>query len=280
MATIVQTLQNVLNTLDDQLANETKRIHLKEALQSLVLDYIYNHPLYRGLNFYGGTCLHIIYNLNRLSEDIDLDNSQGIELDRFGNDLLDYFQKHWSYQEISLRRQESEKGIVRLTLRFPVLYELGLSSHPDEMLHLKVEISQHPQSAIIQQTPVIHFGRSFVPSHFSLETMMAGKILACLERSFQIGSTGIAIKGRDFYDLLWFMQQRIHPLEQILERDGIDSYTVQSAMLALKEKVGRIKSGDLEIDLLPLFEKRTFIEAWIISFHTNFEALLQHYISA
>jgi hypothetical protein len=72
MATIIQALQNVLNNLDDQLFMDVKRIHIKEALQSLVLDYIYNHPLYRSLNFYGGTCLHIIYNLNRLSEDIDL----------------------------------------------------------------------------------------------------------------------------------------------------------------------------------------------------------------
>jgi predicted nucleotidyltransferase component of viral defense system len=131
MATIIQTLQNTLTTLDHQLANEIKRNHLKEALQSLVLDYIYNHPHYRSLNFYGGTCLHIIYNLNRLSEDIDLDNSQGVGLDQFGDDLLAYFHQHWGCQDISLRRQESEKGILRLTLRFPVLYELGLS--PIEM---------------------------------------------------------------------------------------------------------------------------------------------------
>lgn len=278
MATIIQTLQNNLNTLDYQLANEIKRIHLKQALQSLVLDYVYNHPLYRGLNFYGGTCLHIIYNLNRLSEDIDLDNSQGIGLDHFREDLFDYFQKHWRYQEITVRRQESETGIIRITLRFPVLYELGLSPHRDEMLHLKVEISQHPQSAIIQRTPVIHFGRSFVPSHFSLETMMAGKILACLERSFQIGSTGIAIKGRDFYDLLWFMQQRIQPLGQKLERDGNESYTVQSAMLVLQKKVEKIKRRDLEIDLFPLFEQRAFIEAWIASFQANFGNFLQYYL--
>jgi predicted nucleotidyltransferase component of viral defense system len=278
MATIIQTLQNYLNTLDDQLANETKRIYLKQALQSLVLDYIYNHSLYRGLNFYGGTCLHIIYSLNRLSEDIDLDNSQGIVLDHFRDDLLDYFQKYWRYQAISVRHQESEKGIVRLTLRFPVLYELGLSPHRDEMLHLKVEISQHSQIAIIQHTPVIHLGRSFVPSHFSLETMMAGKMLACLERSFQIGSTGIAIKGRDFYDLLWFMQQRIHPLDQKLETDGNESYTVGSAMLALQQKVEKIRRRDLEIDLLPLFEQPTFIEAWVASFHANFETFIQYYL--
>jgi len=278
MATIIQILRNTLAEIDPLQANETRRIYLKEALQTLVLDYIYNHPLYRGLNFYGGTCLHVIYGLNRLSEDIDLDNSQGVELDNFGDDLLGHFHKVLGYQDLSLKLQESQKGIIRTTLRFPVLYELGLSPHRDEMLHLKTEISQHYQVAIIKRTPVIHFGRSYVPSHFSMETMMAGKILACLERSFQVGTTAIAIKGRDFYDLLWFMQQRIQPLDQKLESDGVESYSVQSAMFALQEKVGKIRRSDLEIDLLPLFRQRTFIEAWGSSFHANFGEFLQYYI--
>ena len=278
MATIIQILRNTLAEIDPLQTNETRRIYLKEALQALVLDYIYNHRLYRRLNFYGGTFLHVIYCLNRLSEDINLDNSQGVELDNFGEDLLHHFHKFLGYRDASLKQQESKQGIIRETLRFPVLHELGLSTHRDEMLHLKVEISQHHQVAIIKQTPVIHLGRSFVPSHFSLETMMAGKMLACLERSFFLGTTAIAVKGRDFYDLLWFMQQRIQPLDQKLVSDGAESYNVQSAMLALQEKVGKIRRSDLEIDLLPLFEQRVFIEAWISSFHTNFEEFMQYYI--
>ena len=107
---------------------------------------------------------------------------------------------------------------------------------------------------------------------------MAGKMIACLERTFEIGKTAVAIKGRDYYDLLWFMQQRIQPLEQKLESDGARSYSVQSAMLALQEKVGKIKPRDLEIDLLPLFEQRAYIEAWISSFHANFEDFLQYLV--
>ncbi len=278
MATIIQFLQNSLASIDPLLANETKRIYLVEALQALVLDYIYNHPLYRSLNFYGGTCLHVIYGLNRLPERIDLDNSRGVELGSFGDDLVGHFHRAWGYQDVSCKLQESQKGIMRTTLEFPVLYELGLSPHGDETLHLKTEISQHRQVAIIKRTPVIHFGRSYVPSHFSMETMMAGKILACLERSFQVGTTAIAIKGRDFYDLLWFMQQRIQPLDQKLKSDGTVSYSVQSAMFALQEKVGKIRPRDLEIDLLPLFEQRTYIDAWISSFHANFQEFLQYYI--
>lgn len=69
------------------------------------------------------------------------------------------------------------KRILRITLEFPVLSALGLSSHPDESLHLKVEVSYHRQTALIAKTPVFFQGRSFVPAHFSIETMMAGKML-------------------------------------------------------------------------------------------------------
>jgi predicted nucleotidyltransferase component of viral defense system len=247
-------------------------------LQALVLDFIYNHSIYRGLNFYGGSCLHIIYGLNRLSEDIDLDNGEGINIDNLGNDLTDHFHKVWGFQGVFSKAQTSQRGIFRLTPRFPILYDLGLSSHREEMLHLKVEISHHRQVAIIKRTPVIHFGRSYVPSHFSMETMMAGKMITCLERSYQIGKTSISIKGRDYYDLLWFMQQRIQPLKQKLASDGKESFTVRSAMLALKDKVDKIKQSDLAVDLFPLFEQRTFIETWISAFHDNFTEYLQYYI--
>jgi predicted nucleotidyltransferase component of viral defense system len=277
MATLIQILENTLREKDPSLSNETKRIVLKEALQAYMLDFLYNHRIYRGLNFYGGTCLHVIYALNRLSEDIDLDNSQGIDLEDLSADLLDYIKKYLGYQNISIKQQVSQAGILRFTLRFSILYDLDLSSQIDEMLHLKLEISHHKQTSVIRKTPVIFYGRSFVPAHFSLETMMAGKILACLERSFQVGDSATQIKGRDFYDLLWFMQQRVQPLEGKLKNDGAQSYDVKSAMLALEDRIEQIRPQDLSLDLLPLFEQRAFIEAWIDSFHENFQAFLTYY---
>jgi hypothetical protein len=49
-------------------------------------------------------------------------------------------------------------------------------------------------------------------------------------------------------------------------------------MITLQEKVDRIKPQDLEVDLLPLFEQRTFIEAWIDAFHENFQAYVKDYL--
>jgi hypothetical protein len=269
MATLIQSMQNVLSQKDPLLPNETKRVILKEFLHAYTLDFLYNHPIYRKLNFYGGTCLHVIYGLNRLSEDIDLDNSNGIDLSNLENDLLAFYRSNVGYAEVTAKTQIGEWGVRRTTLKFPILYALGLTTHANEPLHLKVEVSQHRQTSIVRRTPVLLFGRSFVAAHFSMETMMAGKMLACLERNFQKGE-GAAIKGRDFYDLLWFMQQRIQPLEEKLARDGRQSYTVQSAMEILGEKVDGLKIPDLAEDLLPLFEQRSFIEAWLEGFNENF----------
>ncbi len=277
MATLIQLMQNILSQKDPLLPNETKRVILKEFLQAYTLDFLYNHPVYRKLNFYGGTCLHVIFGLNRLSEDIDLDNSNGVDLSNLENDLLTFFRSNIGYADVTAKTQMGEWGVRRTTLKFPILYALGLTSHANEPLHLKVEVGQHKQISIIRKTPVLLFGRSFVAAHFSLETMMAGKMLACLERNFQKGE-GVTIKGRDFYDLLWFMQQKIMPLEDKLANDGCQSYTVQSAMELLGEKIAEMKLSDLAEDLLPLFEQRSFIEAWLEGFKENFREYVKSYM--
>ena len=279
MATLIQSLQFTLSQRDPLLANETKRIILKQALQAYVLDFLYNHPVYRRLNFYGGTCLHVVYGIPRCTEDLHLDNREAIPLTDLEKDLLKYFHQSLRYPDAVVKTQLGEGGIQRTTLKFPILYTLGISSRLNEALHLKVEVSQHKQISIIRKTPILVYGRSFVTTHFSLETMMAGKILACLERNFQRGRDGAAIKGRDYYDLLWFMQKQVQPLEEKLAKDGAKPYTVQSAMKALSEKIDILKPADLAVDLLPLFEQRTFIEAWLESFTENFKELSKLYYS-
>jgi predicted nucleotidyltransferase component of viral defense system len=277
MANLIQFLQTTLEQREPGLPSATQRILLKEALQALVLDFIYNHPHYRRLNLYGGTCLRVVYQLNRLSEDIDLDNSAQIDLSGLKGDLIQLFSNMQPGIGITAHQQRGEDKVLRITMRFPILFSLRLSDHGDENLHLKVEISHHRQVAVLQRTPVLAFSRAFVPVHFSLETMMAGKMIACLERSFFVGQEA-AIKGRDYYDLLWFMQQRIEPLEEKLAKDGNQEYDTRYAIETLKAKISQITRRQLAQDLLPLFENRTFIDTWLDAFHDNFERFSQFYL--
>jgi hypothetical protein len=140
MATLIQSMQNILAQKDPLLANETRRIILKEYLQALTLDYLYNHPAYRKLNFYGGTCLHIIYGLNRLSEDLDLDNSNQVDISKLDQDLLTYFRSNIGYADVTARTQVGERGIHRTTLKFPLLAAIKSGSQP------AAANSDHPQN--------------------------------------------------------------------------------------------------------------------------------------
>jgi hypothetical protein len=76
------------------------------------------------------------------------------------------------------------------------------------------------------------------------------------------------------------MQNGVQPLEEKLAKDGAKSYTAQSAMLALKEKIAGISVDDLAVDLLPMFENATFIESWLENFHANFGRFADSYMRA
>jgi predicted nucleotidyltransferase component of viral defense system len=269
-------IKEIRDHLDVNLPNastELRKIAVKEYLQPYILYYIYNSKKYKQLNFYGGTCLRFIYGLNRFSEDLDFDNSEKVDISELSADLTNFFKSETAYTNISTRVQQGERGVVRIILKFPILKALGLAPLERENLHLKVEISQHKQLYVSQTTPVFKYGKSFVVNHFSLETLMAGKMLACLKRTFKKGSEDIFIKGRDFYDLLWLMQKKVLPYKPKLEEES----SCKDPFSDIASKVVTIKKRDLESDLLALFENREYIETWIENFHDNFERFLQFY---
>ncbi|HAF62542.1 MAG TPA: hypothetical protein DCK95_09470 [Anaerolineaceae bacterium] len=276
MVNLIQILQKQLVETETRSHPEAQRVLLKEILQAYVLDFIYNHSTFRSLNFYGGTCLHVVYGLNRLSEDIDLDNQAQLDLSTFPAELNNFCQNTLDYPMTYTSIQKSKAGILRIVLKFPVLKQLGLSMHEDETLHLKIEISHHKQIAEIEHTPIFFYGKSFVPAHFSLPTMMSGKMLTCIERNFEKGTSNF--KGRDFYDLLWLMERKVQPLEEKLEKDGEIAYSKISAFMAIEKKVDQISISALRRDLLPLFESAQFLESWLNVFKERFLFLLKEYI--
>jgi len=277
MENLIFILQARLLEMGSDVHSDTQRVLLKEVLGAYVLDFIYNHNVYRTLNFYGGTCLHAVYGLNRLSEDIDLDNQAGIDLSDLPEQVKQFCAQNLGYPATYVSTQRSRQDILRIILRFPILGALGLSMHADENLHLKLEISHHGQIARIDHTPIIYFGRSFAPAHFSLPTMMAGKMLACIERNFVSGSADF--KGRDFYDLLWLMEKGVKPLEEKLQKDGKISYDIYSAFATITQKINAISISALRSDLRPLFSSAQYIDAWLSSFKDRYAHLMGGYTS-
>src|SRR5690606_33020869 len=99
--------------------------------------------------------------------------------------------------QINIRVQDS-KIVNSAFIRFPgLLYELGLSSQPNEVIAIKLEIVTNPPAGAVLETSVI---RKFVVlqlHHHDKASLLSGKIHAILQRPY--------LKGRDIYDLFWYL---------------------------------------------------------------------------
>ncbi len=269
-------LKNNVDTLKQKGISEAAlRVFAKESLQNHILHAIYSHPKYKELIFYGGTCLRKIYGLNRMSEDLDFESPVKFSLTEIGNYLVVYF-KNQEFEKVDYSLQQGEH-ICRVTIKFPILYELGLSKMASEKLHVKVEVNSFLKGKFSTElTPLMTESLPVIVKHYSIEVMMASKIIACLERVFLKGDTGINIKGRDYYDLLWYMGKGVQPDKRYLA-SGKKKYTTKSVFNELDKKIEKIKKEDLLIDLLPMFEDEAYIREWCTNFHSFYHRFRKAY---
>jgi hypothetical protein len=89
-------------------------------------------------------------------------------------------------------------------LRFPgLLYDIGVSPHRDEVVSVKVELDTNPPSGAQYETTIVRKYVTVNLLHFDKASMLAGKLHALLNRRYT--------KGRDIYDLVWFLSDRTWP---------------------------------------------------------------------
>ena len=101
-------------------------------------------------------------------------------------------------------------------------------------------------------------------------------MLACLDRVWE--KRGVKVKGRDYYDLLWYMQKQIVPNSDRLAK-SMHACTIGEAFGKIRQKVKAIKPRDLLTDLRPLFENGDFAQKWVKTFREQFEHLYGSYVA-
>ena len=254
---------------------------LKEFLQFPVLAFIYNKPKYQNFIFIGGSALRIIYKLPRLSEDLDfnlsLEDYRALDLKKMADELKKYFKNDFSL-DISTRVQgEEEPGPSRLYLKFPVLKELDLAKGSEsDFLYVKIEPQVDNFSKIETEiNPISSFGFNFLIKSYSLKYLMTGKISAILERAWFKGADNeIDIKGRDYYDLYWYLEKGVEPDFKILK----EKFSIAN-MGELKKELAKKIDTDLTekkllFDLENFFPEQDFIK----SFCLNYKEIIKKYL--
>jgi len=259
---LIGDLQKIVqNSQNKGLANEYIKAQLKEELIYYALDFIYNSPKWNSLVFGGGTALKVIGKTARLSEDLDLDYLEDVfDSESFLNDLLNYF-KQLGVEGLTFSSRQDGKII---TLKFPILKELGLIKNlksESDLLFLKIEIEKNRYSKYnIITTPISRDNLFIVVRHYSLESLFANKIGAILGRKNKIFKNKYDFKGRDFYDLIWFLQNGITPdverLKQIIKTEqGVDIESNTDVFALVTKRIEEIDTQGIYEDMKNLVER-------------------------
>lgn len=177
---------------------------VREYCQARILQFLQEEGVFRSWVFHGGTALRFLYMLPRYSEDLDfaLENST-IKLDFEGAiaTVRGSFEAEAYETKVSI---SSSKTVKSASIRFPGLfYEIGLSERPSETLSIRIELDSHPPSGGKTETSVF---RRFVllnVLHYDKASFLSGKLHAILARPY--------VKGRDLYDLCWYLSDRSWP---------------------------------------------------------------------
>lgn len=192
-----------------KVSGDEEKIHTtREFLQLLILNIIYNRGYFKNLAFTGGTALRVIYDLQRFSEDLDFSvvNNKNYKLGTFLKNLVYELEK----RGIAVDVKESAEGAVQSAmLRFKdILFPLGLSKIENQKIHIKIEIDSNPPKGGMLESSVV--SKYFVSSisHFDIPSLYATKLHACFFRKYT--------KGRDFYDLVWYLGRKTLPNWELL----------------------------------------------------------------
>lgn len=254
--------------------NLYKRNLLKEYLQMVVLDFIYSHPTYSQLLFYGGSALAHCFDLQRLSEDLDfIDETKKVNVSKLAKDLENYFKKRTDL-EVTTTVQK-----FRIYLKFPILRELGVTTREEtDILFLKVEVYTEfgfCESYKTDIRPVFKYNRSILIKTLDPATLMATKVRAILfrkwEKTDKQGNTTVKVKGRDYFDLLWYLQKGIQPNISCIE-DVKDMKDLKEKLLAM---VASVDSKSIQLDLEALIDNPNFVK----NMSKNMKAILEREIS-
>ena len=190
-----------LRTLIAPAQTKLVAIHLvREYLQARILQSLQRAGAMQTLAFHGGTSLRFLYAIPRYSEDLDF----ALELHPEAYDFRAYLQqivRDFSAEAYRVDIKLNEKQVVhKAFVRFRgLIHELGLSGHAEEVLAIKIEVDTNPPSQAGLMTTPLH---RYVPlnlQHHDPATLLAGKLSAILQRDYT--------KGRDIYDLWWYLKQ-------------------------------------------------------------------------
>jgi hypothetical protein len=244
----------------DQLREEPntfrRRSLTREYLQARILLSLQDHGAFANWAFLGGTALRFLFGLPRYSEDLDFSLVLP-EIDARFTERMQSVQSDLRKEAYRVEvRSQARSAVASAFVKFRgLLYELGISPHEDEVFTIRVEIDCNPPAGAGTERRVV---RRFVMLnllHHDRSSLLAGKLHSVLSRRYT--------KGRDLYDLAWYLSDPDWPapnlvqLNHALEQTGWDgpAATPENWRDLIRRKLETVDWEQARRDVSPFLER-------------------------
>ena len=200
----------------------------REYLQAQVLAAMQRAGAMVSLAFCGGTALRFLYGIPRYSEDLDFcleGEPDCYDLGQYARAIRHDLERQAYAVEVAV---DERRTMHSAWVRLPGLpFELGLSPHRTQRLAIKIEVDTRPPAGAGIETTLVRRHVILRLQHHDRASLLAGKLHAILQRPYT--------KGRDLYDLLWYLSDRDWPspnltlLNNALEQTGWEGARLSDA---------------------------------------------------
>lgn len=244
------------NILEPAQGNLLKICVAREYLQARMLQALQEAGAFQNWAFVGGTALRFLFSIPRFSEDLDfsaIECGRESGFDDAAKRIVKSFRDEGYAVDIAVK---DEKTVASAFVKFPgLLYEIGLSPHRSQVLSVKIELDTRPPAGAGFQTTLVRRHVTLNLVHYDKASLLAGKLHALLTRRYA--------KGRDLYDLTWYMADRAWPspnlvlLNSALVQTGWKGPAVASGNWRdlLVRKVNVLDWKAIRADVLPFLER-------------------------
>ncbi|MEI6971184.1 MAG: nucleotidyl transferase AbiEii/AbiGii toxin family protein [bacterium] len=251
---------------------------LREILQELALLGLWRARFFEHAAFYGGTALRVLHGLDRYSEDLDFslltpnpaftlqtyEEALVREIGSFGFDVT--FERRSSEpMATAIESAFLKANTVRELIRIDAGETLTRALHPDTLLKIKLEVDTDPPGGFNTEARYLLQPIPFPVRAYALPDLFAGKLHAVLCRKW-----GTRVKGRDWYDLVWYAGH--HPavniphLEQRMRQSGnwtdAAPLNIESLRDLLTRAIEKLDVKKAESEVAPFVKDRRSLEVW------------------
>lgn len=259
---------------------------LKEIAQEIALMALSRAYFFQLAAFQGGTCLRILYGLERFSEDLDfvlLKSNTHFDWDEYIKNMQEEFDAYGYKLEVTNKKKldstirtaflkaDSQGGLL--------LLKDARTNRP--RLQIKLEIDTRPPDGSTYELKYLDFPMPYSIQTQDLPSLFASKSHALLCRSYT--------KGRDWYDFIWYVSRQTSInftlLNKALEQAGPWSnqnilITPEWFLVKLREKINLIDWNEAKKDVARFLQQRqrASLDVWSKEFFLSRVDKLASYI--